>query len=102
MTFKEKLDTILKRLLADVDDRMEFVGTVWQPKDHAELQVAKALKKAEDTITELIERDYVAKVMYSGREVHINKLIQENTDMRKAISTLVSYADVESRNLIKD
>jgi hypothetical protein len=53
------IDTIHKRLLADVDDHMEFVGTIWQPKDRAALQVAEALSEAREQIKTLIEKAVV-------------------------------------------
>lgn len=40
------IDETLKRLLADVDDHMEFAGTIFKSKDMATLDVLNSLDKA--------------------------------------------------------
>lgn len=50
-----QLDEILKRLLADVDDDMEFLGTVFNPKDHAQTKVTKSLEASKQALLELMK-----------------------------------------------
>jgi hypothetical protein len=56
-----KIRAILERVVADVDDRMEFAGTVWKSKSQAEEGVLTALDKAEqqleDYFLELVGED---------------------------------------------
>lgn len=54
MTISEEIDRIAKRLLADVDDRMEFAGTEWKSKDTAAKQVQEALDKAKADLYQLM------------------------------------------------
>ncbi len=51
---QDTIDTILKRLLADVDDNMEFIGSIFNPKDNAHRKVKASLKTAHSQISQLI------------------------------------------------
>lgn len=44
------VENSLKRLLADVDDHMEFVGTVWQTKANASKQISRAIQKTKKSL----------------------------------------------------
>lgn len=59
----KELDDILVRLLADVDDDMEFVGSAFNSKKNAVKKVDKSLKKAKSSLQQLIEeRERTARV----------------------------------------
>lgn len=62
MNYQERLEEILTRLLADVDDSMEFLNTPFNPKDRAASKVSRSIGKALSAINalnkEMIGEDY--------------------------------------------
>lgn len=49
-----RIDDILKRFLADVDDSMEFVGSQFNPKERAHDKVAASFAKAKAELEALL------------------------------------------------
>lgn len=52
-----ELDETLTRLLADVDDAMEFQGTMWKSKGQASNRVQESLKHAKQKLLKLIDKE---------------------------------------------
>lgn len=50
----DKVKEVLWRVLADVDDRMEFAGTIWKSKESASKDVQKAIDQAAHQLNQML------------------------------------------------
>lgn len=84
----QELDQILQRLLADVDDSMEFLGSVFNPKNRATIKVKRSLDKAKTAIKRH-EADAV-------RDARIDELESTLRVIKDSVSGAV-YRDLSER-----
>lgn len=81
---KLSADIILKRLLADVDDNMEFLDSVFNPKDHAAQRVTKSLDKAKAQLFSAIEEMIDQTPSLGASHPHLNGYIS-STELRQSL-----------------
>lgn len=87
-----ELDAVLKRLLADVDDSMEFAGTMWKPKETASAQVTESLGKAKQSLIRLLVRERVDEAT-KAREVSINHRMDSPQEIVVVLAARVAHLE---------
>jgi hypothetical protein len=61
MRYRQQLEAIQQRLLADVDDSMEHIGTIFNPEESAKVNVTISINDSIESILQLTEE-----LIYTG------------------------------------
>lgn len=69
-TTRTELRNVLIRLLGDVDDDMEFAGTVWKSKDRGAKDVQASLDEALDHLEQLLAEQVRLGKIQELRHIH--------------------------------
>ena len=83
-----ELDETLTRLLADVDDAMEFQGTMWKSKGQASNRVQESLKHAKQKLLKLIDKEATRNRIDELKLLPISTDPQSRRDIEKRIKEL--------------